>query len=633
MAKHDEFDTAYSAVNDLNPWRPGTRQAPVASAGALVLSLVGVLLSAIILAVSDGRTLESWDDAATFSPATYLSIASTITNITLHFALDGGITISWWRRALRPNTQVADLHRIWSYGDSFFAALSSFRNFHLVALASILVTLAPINGPLLQRASRVASTDVPVNRTLSVQIAAQLPKNYTGYMTGRTAVPALLTTQFADVVRSYYRRDNIPSNSSCQGTCRTHVLGAGWAVSCDSSTVPYNMSEARRWAPDFPSWTQVFDSNFRWEADLPVIVQVGASFKTQNACTGDLVQRNCTLVAATVKYPVEIGSGSIALDPSTTIWDDAVVGPVVNGSIGESAIDNDGKTTYGGLQWALSGRFQSSMLMLYNGPNGYEILSYGELASAYATNVTAQPACDVIFTDPMDDMLAGARELMFRAAVDAGLSNGQLTEFVTAVENARHNVYKSNYLYFGIATGLSVLSIVGVVGTFNGFWLLGRSVSLSPVETAKAFNPPILSNNDSNATIKGLLEEVGTRSIRYGCVVVAENTKGGSHHSQEHTVLRQPLPEHVTLPTEAVPRAGRTVRFESTPRSDNTRPAEDAAHEESTAQPVSCHGSDTELPAEITPQDEEQPLLRLQLANPELVERLKIDGRYTGYHY
>lgn len=628
MAKRTHSDTAYSAVDDLNPWRPGKRQVPYASVAALLLSLVGILLSATILVVSDGQTLESWGKAASFTPSTYLSIASTVTNITLHFALSGGITVSWWRRALLLNSQVVDLHRTWSYGNNFFAAITSWRNFNLVALASILVTLAPINGPLLQRASRVTSIGVPLERTIAVQIAARLPQGYTGYMTGRTEVPALLTAQFANVVRSCYRRDNIPTNASCEGICNTHVLGAGWSVTCDSSTTPYNMSMAQHASPNYPVWTQVFDSNFRWQADLPAIIQSGASSKTQNACTGNLVLRNCTLIAATVKYPVIISSGTIALDPSSTIWDDVVVGPWINGSIPEGTFYNNGTTTYGGIQWALSGRFQSSMLMMYEGPNGYEIISYGELASAYATNVTSMPACDAIFTDPMDDMLQGARELTFRAAIDAAQSNNSMIEYVVAAENETRNIYRSNYLYFGIATALSVLSIIGVVGTFNGFWILGRSVSLSPIETAKAFNPSILSNNDSNATIGVLLEEVGKKPIRYGCVGSVDTFRSdASQPSRQDSMLRRRLPKHGMVPTSE---DGSSITQPS-----DIAPVSDSAHEANHAQePLQPDfGFESGLPVKANHHDEEQPFLHLQLADPALVKVPEKEGRYTGYHH
>lgn len=612
MKKLAHFDTAYSAVDDLNPWRPGKRQAPYASASALLLSLVGVLISATILAVSNGKSLQDWENSANFTPATYLSIASTITNVTLHFALGGGITVSWWTRSLLSNTQVVDLHRTWSYGNNFFAALTSWRNFNLVALASILVTLAPINGPLLQRASRVTTVNVPLQRVITVPIAATLPQFYTGFLTGRTAVPALLTEQYADVVRSYYNRDNIPMNASCEGTCNAHVLGAGWSVSCDSSSTPYNMSEGQHWASDQPIWTQIFDSNFRWSADLPVIIQTGASFKTQPTCTGDLVLRNCTLIAATVRYPVVISSGSITLDPSSTIWDDVVVGPYVNGSYGEGAMDTDGRTTYGGLQWTLKGRFESSLLMYYEGPNGYEIISYGELASAYATNVTSIPECNVVFTDPMDDMLQGARELTFRAAVAAATqSNTSMLEYVTSNEVVTRNIYVSDYLYFGIATGLSMLSIIGVIATFNGFWLLGRSVSLSPIETAKAFNPPILSNHDSNATIRDLLEEVGKRSIRYGSV--AEMTS-----STERKVMPQILDAKVSRVTDAG-----DVELAS-------RHEMESSHAETGSQ--GDFRFESGIPSDERSHDEETPLMRLQLTDPALVKEPQRGERYTGHH-
>lgn len=358
------------------------------------------------------------------------------------------------------------------------------------------------------------------------------------------------------------------------------------------------MSTAKLLEPvDTLIFTPVFDSFFQWSANTPVIFEATVSFKAQTGCIGNLVQRTCTLVAAIVEYPVQVRPNSIVLSPGSTIWDDVQIGPVVNGFVSDTVYE--GKTTYGGLYWALNSRFKSSMSLSFAGAVGYEIESDGELASAYATNVISKPDCNLIFTDPMDDMLAAARELMFRAAVDIGTANSSLTEYVPSTETTSHNIYESNYSYFAIATTLSILGILSV-GTFNGFWQLGRSVTLSPVETAKAFNAPILSSNDSNATVWDLLEEVGTRSVRYGAVaVITDDATRRNGFIRGDSVRERPVAENLSIHSE----------------SDLQEPDRNVP----------------ESRANNATQDEGQPLLRLQLANPEIVQAPQRDGRYIGY--
>ena len=408
---------SYHGITRRHPWRPGVSQIPILSTGALCVSVVSIVFSAIVLAVSDGETLHDWAESWTFTPTVYLSIASTITNITLHYALSDGLDVSWWRQALSSNTNVGDLHRTWAYGNSFFDALLSFRHANLIAVACIMVTLSPFNGPLLQRASHVTTRDTPVPRQLDVSIANQLPRNYTGYIIGRSDSPDLLTSNFTAVVRDYYQQAPVRLKSDCRTNCKAAVLGAGWAVDCQSSEYPYNMTEAQTEndSDSYDGWTQIFGSDFQWSSASPAIVQVGAQIKNARGCLGNLLIRNCTLVAATVQYPVELTPSTVSLADGTTIWDDIVVGALVNGSFYEDVYANDQKTTYGGMSRALHNRFGSYMLSLYGGPVGYQTLGDGESATAYVKDSQPQPDCDMTFDDPMDDMLAGARELMFRS--------------------------------------------------------------------------------------------------------------------------------------------------------------------------------------------------------------------------
>jgi hypothetical protein len=81
------------------------------------------------------------------------------------------------------------------------------------------------------------------------------------------------------------------------------------------------------------------------------------------------------------------------------------------------------------------------------------------------------------------------------------------------------NIFQSHYSYLGTALAIMIIGVFVVIPTFNGFWELGRSTSLNPLEIAKAFNPDILSGTGSNASRKHLDKTVGKQEVRYGEVV------------------------------------------------------------------------------------------------------------------
>lgn len=166
----------YETVEALgNPWQPGFfRRVPWLGLTAMLGAMIGVFGAVAVLYFSNNKPVQDWN----VQPTVYLAIASAATNIFLHFALTEAVTLTWWRRALKNKTTVADLHRSWEHGQSLWVALTSGRQFSVVALASILVALGPINGPLLQRASRIQQGYFERNTDLHVNIAPELPEGY-----------------------------------------------------------------------------------------------------------------------------------------------------------------------------------------------------------------------------------------------------------------------------------------------------------------------------------------------------------------------------------------------------------------------------------------------------------------------
>ena len=176
--------TTYSALHGsdvANSWTPGLSKLPWKGLGALLISFAGAVVAFAILAISNGDAVDNWK----FQPTVYLAIASTITNITVGYALMEGVTVSWWNKALKDNTKLADLHHVWAFGNSFLSAILSGRHASLIALACVLVALSPVNGPLLQRATTIAPSTVKSTQRLSIPANRFLPLGYTGLVSSK----------------------------------------------------------------------------------------------------------------------------------------------------------------------------------------------------------------------------------------------------------------------------------------------------------------------------------------------------------------------------------------------------------------------------------------------------------------
>lgn len=226
---------------------------------------------------------------------------------------------------------------------------------------------------------------------------------------------------------------------------------------------------------------------------------------------------NCTLSPATVQYNAIIdGSQStISLPANSTSHDDAIQSHY---NITES-YEYGSTTTMGGIYLALANRFNSWANMRFTGAIGYTVSTSGTTANQFVVpNSTADLgySCNLTFNDPTDNLLINARELMFRTAVAA--ANSSNVQSVPAVQVATIAVYQSHYLYLTLTSNFTLLAIIFVIPTFFGYWHLGRNVSMSPIEIAKAFNAPLLRELDSNAEAENLVRSLGEMDVRYGVV-------------------------------------------------------------------------------------------------------------------
>ncbi|ERF74689.1 hypothetical protein EPUS_00819 [Endocarpon pusillum Z07020] len=545
----------------MRPWHPGfLARFPWLGLGALLGSTLGVILSVIILIISDGAPISGWR----FQPTVYLSIASTATNIMLHFALTEGARVAWWRQAMKGKNKLGDLHRYWDFANNLWAATTSGRYFNLIAMACIFTAIAPINGPLLQRASTVkeaSSASEPI--TVKLAVATSLPDGFSGYLSGRSYVVSAYTQNFTPVVQDYYnQRENRMNDTGCVGKCSATVKGVGFAVNCSSSEEPYKLSPTyaengtydATLDPALMNGSEVFTSYFSWTSGKPNNITLGIRYKDKADCDGRLMINECSLTLATVKYPVVIDGNrsTITLKPNTSILDDEVDGGYGN----DTFVTRQGDTTtLGGIYLALDNKFNSSAHLRFGGAIGYEFRTKGATAVQYIDTDGSfnLGGCDIMFGDPTNDILASARELMFRTAIAAATTNSSIqAQSVPALQIATRAVYASHYHFLAIATLLTAIAVLLVLVTFHGYWHLGRRTTMSPLETAKAFNAPLLRDADSNAEVEVLVKELGPYDVRYGAVVCGPEGEVSATAAKEFsqtttTLLASDVPHQMRL--------------------------------------------------------------------------------------
>lgn len=178
-----------------------------------------------------------------------------------------------------------------------------------------------------------------------------------------------------------------------------------------------------------------------------------------------------------------------------------------------------GYTLIGGLQYAASYLFSSNADYRFGGPVTTWTVS-GTLANQFMQNSNNSIKT---WGDPTDFMINQLRDISFRIALQAAKDNataGNATQTVEYTGSRSETVFVSNFSLVAAASAVNIVAVLAVLLTFKGWWALGRAVSLSPLEIAKAFDAPLLRDAESNATSGQLGRQVEEFQVRYGDVGV-----------------------------------------------------------------------------------------------------------------
>jgi Protein of unknown function (DUF3176) len=551
-------------------WAPGFwRQMPLRGILALFLSLFCMAGSVAVLYRSDGQPVRDWK----ISPTVYLALLTTGANMTLRFAFNQGVKISWWHKALRGAT-VRDLHYQWSSGDGFWTALFSGRHFSLVSLASIATTLVVIDQPLIQRASTVISTPISYPVNVIAQISPEIPYGYTGYQIGRGADQQVMTGPMISAFNDYNSQNPMTTNfSGCTDTCTGFVNAGGLAAQC--STISGPVQYLLHTDNDFGGGDVPAD-DFLAESPFGVTFALGGSESETNGtqitmvvsytntstvnCTGIKTQRTCTLRPATLRYPITLQGKTLSLG---NILDDSTVQSFQPPSGDWISIDGGSdydRWTIGGLYLAATSLFSSNASYEFAGAIGNVMYLPDTLSNQFLQIAVSNDSatiyelprplpCTSNWGDPTTHILSALNEMAFRISL---ITNGvpfrnttqpPAPQVLTLQENSNINVFHSEYKYLLGSSLLSAMFVLLVAPIFWGWWELGRSVTLNPIEIAKAFDAPFFQGPGSNSTEKELVRNTGSRLLRYG---EAEGYGSGEVSKRQ---LRLADPHEISRPT------------------------------------------------------------------------------------
>jgi hypothetical protein len=176
-------------------------------------------------------------------------------------------------------------------------------------------------------------------------------------------------------------------------------------------------------------------------------------------------------------------------------------------------------STIGGFEYAASYMFSSQAIYVFAGAKSSITLN-GSLANEMIRGIAN--GMKETFEDPMEDMLDKFREIAFRASVRAGRDRANVTDAqqsITYHGTANHSIYISDFRYMTAAAAVSIASIIAICATFYGWWQLGRTATLGPLEIAKAFDAPLLTQVGSNVNLSNnsnLGGVVGATRVQYG---------------------------------------------------------------------------------------------------------------------
>jgi hypothetical protein len=354
------------------------------------------------------------------------------------------------------------------------------------------------------------------------------------------------------VTQSYINRTPITSGfKGCIGTCTVDVPAAGLAYSCSTTESPIDYNPITNSNGTFNSESfntyPAFSVNLEWgsggrgQNDGRSYIDMIVSYAKTTSCSGVIITNTCILTSAVLLYHVLLKDNTATLVPPLT---NLTVLALANNTGQVETFQS--LSTLGGIAIAGNDLFNANVSIRFDGVGGFQPFGLSTFASGYIGNGTLLRECQYNWVDPTNDILAALNNIMFRTALHIANAsdyapsdiedNFPINNILQGTADGVQSVFKTDYAFVGAAVGIIVLGVLTVLPTFYQFWLLGRPVTFSPIETAKAFNSPILgepSTVTKSSDVEALVKRVGRRRVRYSAVNIdgSGRPQGSGHNN------------------------------------------------------------------------------------------------------
>ncbi|KAH0556782.1 hypothetical protein GP486_005428 [Trichoglossum hirsutum] len=476
--------------------------------------------SSYIIVRSHGQAVSSWK----IQPTVSIALLSSVSNFAIGTALPIGVAITWWRSTLRGNTLVK-LHHIWNRGmrwDSAPFLLTDFTVGKVAIVAMVISATKFLNNPLLQRATSIKTEIIASPEAMKLDLARIIPDMWMGTIFNDSALLVTTSSQSLTIAQQWWRNDTIITKSEddyhCNGVCQGAVAGAGLRYDCVSNTTTLDFSTVEN------NWKTVFSVNMTMPETSPespfILLEILYSSAVSSACMATLTLETCNISTAVVEYPITIQNTTVALE-YPKLRNKTIVSKYV--SVGDTRLGRIGAPA--GPLAGISSLFGS-----YMGCNitaaadisaGSNIVSGVCLPGALykdseglLLDKTAAEKCRFTWFSPTDYILSSLDDYMFRAALRIG--NGTETQNFTVQRSTPRLVFQSDYRYLGAALGVVALALFATITLLWGWWELDRSVTLSPLETARALQASMAEHEIRASEIHEILKEAGNARFRGG---------------------------------------------------------------------------------------------------------------------
>lgn len=561
----------------------------------------------MILLTSDGKDVDSWG-AGTYryrgqrrriqvGVSTWVALFNFVASKALAVAFAEAVAVSWWVDALQGQT-LGQLHFRWEVSHSLLYLFSRKRLWSWVCVASIAFTAFTGLETLLQISSSTTTVLSTFPANMSAVVADALPAGFSGVIAaiGHDSFgTSYLTSPYVEIIQNYTAQSPIHLElSGCASTsnvsCTTTLHGIGFQYTCTTGRsdllIPIDTSNGS----NHQSTNTVFRVAVGATQITPWAVKLDTLWQDRTAQAGlsnAVANCNCILVPVQVEYPVNVTQGVVTLQPANSVVN--TTGDINGGDVSSFKVDKVLKvltmtdydervngssfpgpgthSTVGGIILAFDSLFTSAIGLTSDITNaGADLSVTGPFAAPYAQFSAGTSNADYLnntFSSPVNQLLNNIRDIMFRSSIaiaqqdirdytwnttsEDDTQNGPVpAQKVSLPGQYRiyHTVYQTNTRMLGIGLGLMLVAVLAILPLFWGFWRLGRDVSMSPFEVAKALHTATDQQNGttqghsvldlkvetdqthvgSNLPVSKLVAALGETKVRYG--EVAPNVLG-----------------------------------------------------------------------------------------------------------